>query len=44
MKVQIITSSKGKPVIWVEGSTKNTPKQVAKAYKEVKEELEKENS
>ena len=39
MQVSIYCGNKSKPVINVEGNTKNTAKQVAKAYLEAKNEL-----
>jgi len=41
MEISIYMDRKGKPEVFVKGSTKNTPKQVAKAYLEVMEELSK---
>ena len=43
MKITVYTTNKGKPDVLVEGSSKNTAKQVAKAYKEVWAELNKED-
>jgi len=44
MKINIYDNPKGKPVVAVYGSTKNSAKQVARAYKEAKAELEKKES
>ena len=41
MEISIYTSEKGKAMVSVKGSSKNTAKSVAKAYKETVEELNK---
>ncbi len=41
MEVQIYRDNKGKPIVSVSGSSKNSAKQVAKAYKEAVAELNK---
>ena len=44
MEITIETNDKGKPTVIVYGSSKNSAKQVAKAYKEAVAELKKEDS